>query len=112
MYRRILPIHNKRYKPNKRIPNTNHIHHMLRNNTNLNPFKIQIPTQEKMTQTQCLKALNKKKWQTAKDIHKKLRKKIGIGSITSNLKQIRKYKLAKYKKIKRNKLPVYAYQKK
>lgn len=71
-----------------------------------------------MTQNQCLKALHKKKWRTAQEIHKKLQKKIGIGSITSNLKQIRKFKLAKYKTImKKNKnskatQPVYAYKKK
>ena len=69
-----------------------------------------------MSQQEILKILSKN-WQTRTDIHNKLKNKTGMGSITKNLKQIRKYKLAKYKTIiiqnKKTKVkqPTYVYKK-
>ena len=114
MHKRLLLLRNKRHKPIQRIPTTNNIHNINHNNTNTNTPKIQTNKKrnKKMSQAQVLKILNKKKWQTAKDIHQKLKNKVALGSITTNLKKIRKYKLAQYKKIKKNRIPTYAYKQK
>lgn len=120
MRQRNLPICNKRNKPATRIQNIHNSSNPTLNTTTNNTFKIQIPTKKrtKMSQEQILKILNKKKWQTRKDIHQKLKGKVGLGSITTNLKKIRKYKLAKYrtKKIlnKKTKIryPMYVYKRK